>query len=120
METSQNELDNERQMKMEQLSSPPENIRLNTLNHSTNIYFTFLLLFSASIAKDYQKQIEELQQNLSEKDDERTSLSERLNEVELELRRALDDHASTTAKYELFVEERDALIKQEAHHSAER
>jgi hypothetical protein len=47
-------------------------------------------------------------------------LRERLNEVELELRKTLDDHASTMAKYEILVEERDALVQQEARNSEER
>jgi hypothetical protein len=86
LETSQNELDNERREKIEQLSSQSEN---------------------------YKKQIEELQQNLSEKDNERSSLSERLYEVELELKKAIDNQASTMTKYEL-------LVEQEARRSTER
>jgi chromosome segregation ATPase len=93
LETSQNELDNERREKVEQLSSQFEN---------------------------YQKQIEQLQQNLCEKDNERSSLSERLNEVELELKKAIDDHASVKAKYESPIEERDALVGQQILHSTER
>ncbi len=93
METSQNELDNERREKVEQLSSQSEN---------------------------YQKHIQELQQNLSEKDNERSSLSERLNEVELELKKAVDDHASVKAKYELLTEGQNALVEQQALHSTER
>ncbi len=93
METSQNELDNEHREKLEQLSSQSEN---------------------------YQKQIEELQQNLSEQIHERTSLSERLNEVEVNLQKAIDDHASLKAKYETLIEERNALEEQQALHSAER
>jgi len=86
LETSQNELDNERQMKMEQLSS---------------------------MIKDHQTQIEQLQQNLSEKDNARSSLSERLNEVELELKKMTDDHASATTKYE-------SIVKEQTLHSEER
>ncbi len=93
METSQNELDNERREKVEQLSSQSEN---------------------------YQKHIQELQQNLSEKDNERSSLSERLNEVELELKKAVDDHVSLQAKYETLIEERNALVEQQALFSTER
>jgi chromosome segregation ATPase len=78
LETSQNELDNERQMKMEQVSS---------------------------MIKDHQTQIEQLQQNLSEKENERSSLSERLNEVELELKKTIDDYASAMTKYESLVKE---------------
>jgi chromosome segregation ATPase len=93
LETSQNELDNERREKVEQLSSQSEN---------------------------YQKHIQELQQNLSEKDNERSSLSERLNEVELELKKAVDDHVSLQAKYETLIEERNALVEQQALFSTER
>jgi len=93
LETSQNELDNERREKVEQLSSQSEN---------------------------HQKHIQELQQNISEKDNERTSLSERLNEVELELKKAVDDHASLQGKYESLIEERDALVGQQILHSTER
>jgi hypothetical protein len=70
--------------------------------------------------EDYRKQIEQLQLNLSEKDNERTLLSERLNEVELELRKTLDDHASTMTKFEILLEERDALVEQDVRRSAER
>jgi multidrug resistance efflux pump len=96
LETNQNTLDNERQMKMEQLSS---------------------------IVEDYQKQIEQLQQNLSGKDNEQISLGERLNEVELELRKTVDDHASKLIKYEedlqSLVQERNALIENQRHDSEE-
>jgi flagellar biosynthesis chaperone FliJ len=51
------------------------------------------LLFSSANIENYEKQIKQLQQNLSQKDDERTLLRERLNEVELEFRKILDDHA---------------------------
>ena len=105
METTQNELDNERQMKMEQLSLPPENIRLNRLNHSKNIHCISILLSSSSIVHDYQKQIDELQEKFSQKVDEQISLSERLNEVDLELRKAVDDHASAMVKYQSLVEQ---------------
>jgi chromosome segregation ATPase len=93
LETSQNELDNERREKVEQLSSQSEN---------------------------YQKHFQELQQNLSEKDNERTALSERLNEVELDLKKAIDDHASLKAKYETLIEERNVLVEQQALFSTER
>jgi len=86
LETSQNELDNERREKIEQLSSQLE---------------------------DYQKQIQQLQQNLFEKDNERQSISERLNEVELELKKAIDNQVSTMTRYELLAEE-------EARRSTER
>ncbi len=93
MKTSQNELENERRENTEQLSSQFEN---------------------------YQKQIQELQQNISEKDNERNALSERLNDVELELKKTVDDHASVKAKYESLIDERDALVGQQTLHSTER
>jgi len=64
--------------------------------------------------------MEQLQQNLVEKDNERSSVSERLNEVELKLRKTLDDHASTMTECQSLVEERDALVEQQKLHSAEK
>jgi flagellar biosynthesis chaperone FliJ len=120
LETSQKELDNERQMKMEQLSSPPEDNRLITSNYSENMQSTLILPFSASKIEDYEKQIEQLQQNLSQKDEERTLLQERLNEVELQLTKSSDDYASTIAKHELLLQERDSLVQQQLIQSTER
>ncbi len=100
MKTFQTELDNERQMKMEQLSSLPNDNRLTTSYHSQNIHSTILLLFSDSMIEEYQNKIEQLQQNLFEKDNETNSLTQRLNELELELQRAIDDHTSKSNKYE--------------------
>ena len=77
MEATEKELDIERQLNMK-LSSPHEN---------------------------YQKQIEELQHNLSQKEDERSLLENRLNEVEHELKTTADDYASTTTKYESLVQQ---------------
>ncbi|CAF5065455.1 unnamed protein product, partial [Rotaria magnacalcarata] len=57
-------------------------------------------------------------------DDEKLLLRERLNEVELELRKVLDEHASTTAMYEeqlqSLIIERDALVEQHALQSADK
>ncbi len=57
----------------------------------------------------------------NELDNERTSLSERLNQVELELRKTLDDHASKSIKNEenlqSVVAERNALIEQQTLYS---
>jgi len=96
LETSKNEVENERREKVEQLSLLSEN---------------------------YQKQNEQLEQNISEKDNERTSLSERLNEVELELRKIRDEHALKLVKDEedlqSLVKERNALIEQQTLHSEE-
>jgi flagellar biosynthesis chaperone FliJ len=90
---------------MEQLSSPPEDTRLNIPNHSKNIHCISLLLSSSSIVHDYQKQIDQLQEKLSQKEDEQISLSERFNEVDLELRKAVNDHASAMVKYQSLVEQ---------------
>ncbi len=81
MEACQYELDNERRMKMEQLVS------------------------ASTIIEDYQKQLDQLQQNLSGSDGERTLLRERLNEVELELEKTLDDHTSIMRKNESLEQE---------------
>ncbi len=120
MEKSQKELDNERQMKLEQLSSPPEDNRLITSDYSENMQSTSILPFSASKIEDYEKQIEQLQQNLSQKDKERTLLQERLNEVELQLTKSSDDYASTMAKHESLLQERDSLVQQKSIQSTER
>jgi hypothetical protein len=101
LETCQNELNDERRVKTEHLvstapsSTPSEHV-------------------SPSIIEDYQTQLDQLQQNLSAKDDERTLLRERLDDVELELRKTLDNHASLIIKNELLVEERDAVLEQQA------
>ncbi|CAF5065484.1 unnamed protein product, partial [Rotaria magnacalcarata] len=56
-------------------------------------------------------------------DDEKLLLRERLNEVELELRKVLDEHASTTAMYEeqlqSLIIERDAIVEQQIFQSNE-
>jgi septal ring factor EnvC (AmiA/AmiB activator) len=73
----------------------------------------FFWFSSSSVIEDNQKEIEQLQQTLSENENERSLLSERFNKVELELRRALDDQISTIAKYE-------SLVEQQTLHSTER
>lgn len=77
-------------------------------------------LFSSATIDEYQKQIEQLQRNLSQKEEERNLLREHLNEVELELRRISDDHTSTLAKCKSIEEDYDALVKQQAVQSADR
>ncbi len=80
--------------------------------------------FSPLIIGDYEKQIKQLQQKLSQNEDERSLLRQRLNEVELEFRKTLDDHSSTSAMYEeqfqSVVQERNTLVEQQALQSAER
>ncbi len=78
------------------------------------------LLFSSVDVENYEKQIKQLQQNLSQKDDERTLLRERLNEVELEFRKALDDHALAVRQCEAVTEEKNALVEQQILQSIER
>ena len=83
-----------------------------------------LIDFSPSLIEDYEKQIHQLQQKLSQNNDERTLLRERLNEVELELSKTSDDRTSTLAMYEKqfesLVQERDVLFEQQALQSAEK
>ena len=77
-------------------------------------------LFSSATIEEHQKQIEQLQRNLSQKEEERNLLREHLNEVELELGRISDDHTSTMAKCKSLKEDYDALVKQQAVQSADR
>ncbi len=89
IEASRDQLDNERSIQIEQLTS------------------------QAPLFEDYQKQIGQLQRDLCQKDDERTILQDRLNQVEFELRRTLDDQISTTSRLEVLVEERNAFVEQQ-------
>ncbi len=77
----------------------------------------------STIIEDYEKQIKQLQQKLSQNEDERSLLRERLNEVEVEFTRTIDDRASTLAMYEdqlqSAVQERNALVEQQVLQSAE-
>jgi predicted nucleic acid-binding Zn-ribbon protein len=80
--------------------------------------------FSQSTIENYEQQIKQLHQKLSQNEDERTLLRERLNEVELEFRKTLDDRSSTSAMYEeqfqSLVQERNALVEQQVLESAEK
>ena len=80
--------------------------------------------FSQSIIEDSEKEIKQLKQKLSQNEDERSLLRERLNEVELEYREAIDDRASTLAMYEeqlqSLVQERNALVEQQEMQAADR
>jgi predicted nucleic acid-binding Zn-ribbon protein len=82
------------------------------------------LYFSQSAIEDYEKEIKQLQQKLSQNEDERSLLRERLNEVELEFQKTFDDRTSTTAMYEeqlqSLVQERNALVEQQVIQSAQR
>lgn len=88
------------------------------------IPFIQIFNFSQSTVDDYQKQIKQLQQKLSQNEDERGLLRERLNEIELEFRQTMDDRATTVAMYEeqlqSLVQERNALVEQQGLQSNER
>ena len=77
-----------------------------------------------SVVDEYEQQIKELQKKLSQYEDERQLLRERLNEIELEFSKANDDRSSVSAMYEEQLQslsrERDTLIEQQAAQSAER
>lgn len=88
------------------------------------LLFTGVMLFSSSkltieepVASSTSS-IDQLQQALAEKDQQQLLLQERLNELEQELRKALDDHASLTNTYEAFVEQQ-ALDSEERYADAE-
>src|SRR5690349_17091585 len=91
-----------------------------------NFFFTTIVIFdfSQSTIEDYEKQIKQLQQKLSQNEDERCLLRQRLNEVELEFTKLLDDRASISAMYEeqlhSLVQERNALVAQQVLQSAKR
>jgi hypothetical protein len=120
LEACQSELDDERQIKMEQISSPSEENRLITSSHSKNVHCKTVLPFSSAMIEYYQKQIEELHQNLFQTDEDRILLQERLDEVELQLTKSSDDYASTMAKHESLLQERDSLVQQQLIQSTER
>ena len=77
-----------------------------------------------SVVDEYEQQIKELQKKLSQYEDERQLLRERLNEIELEFSKANDDRSSVSAMYEEQLQslsrERDTLIEHQAAQSAER
>jgi hypothetical protein len=72
------------------------------------------------VIEDLHKEINQLQEYLLRKDDERILLQEHLDEVELGLKKALIDQTSTMSKYQSLVNERDALIEQQEIYSTER
>ncbi len=59
------------------------------------------LTSQASLIEDYQN----LPQNLFQKDEERVLLQHQLNEVELELRKTIDDQRLTTSRFEAILEQ---------------
>ncbi|CAF3326714.1 unnamed protein product, partial [Rotaria socialis] len=107
LEVCQDRIDNEHITKTEELASSPPSVNDR----------------SQSAIEDSEKQIHQLQQKLSQNDDEKLLLRERLNEVELELRKVLDDHTSTRARYEeqlqSLITERDAIFEQQVLQSNE-
>ena len=123
LEASQSQFNNEEPLKTDQLvlatpaSELPSDIRLEKLHDSKNIDFKSYSFSSSSISEDYQNQINQLQQKLSANEDKRTLLRERLNEVELEFRKTLDDHTAIITmneeQLESLVQERDALVEQQ-------
>ncbi|CAM4785325.1 unnamed protein product [Rotaria magnacalcarata] len=104
LETCQNELQYERQVRAEQLvfaATPP------MLSED----------ISLSINESYQKQIDQLQRKLFDKDEEQTLSNEHRNEVELELKTIIKNHELTMAKYKekvlALVEERNQFVEQQ-------
>ena len=73
---------------------------------------------------EYEQQIKQLQQKLSQNEDERTLLRERLNEVELEVNKVTEDRASTLAMYEdqlqSVIQERNAFVEQQTAYSSDK
>ena len=73
-----------------------------------------------SVVDEYEQQVRELQQELSQSEGERQLLRERLNEIELELNKANDEKSSVSAMYEeqlqSIIQERNALVE---HHTTE-
>ncbi|CAM2716368.1 unnamed protein product [Rotaria socialis] len=104
LETYQNELQYERQVRAEQLVFAATPTML-----SEDI--------SLSINENYQKQIDQLQRQLFEKDEEQTLSNEHRNEVELELKTIIKNHELTMVKYKekvlALVEERNQFIEQQ-------
>ncbi|CAF1066100.1 unnamed protein product [Adineta ricciae] len=78
---------------------------------------------STSPMKDYNKQIKKLRQKLTANENDQTELRQRLDEVELELKKTSDEHTAAIAKYEeqlqALVKERNAVIELHAIRSAE-
>jgi len=73
-----------------------------------------------SVVDEYEQQVRELQQELSQSEGERQLLREHLNEIELELNKANDEKSSVSAMYEeqlqSIIQERNALVE---HHTTE-
>lgn len=69
--------------------------------------------------EDYEKQINQLKQNLLEKNADINCLQERLHDIEFNLKKKTDDQSSIIMKYESFAQEHDAMLQQHIIQSAE-
>ena len=87
--------------------------------HLCEVYYS-----SHSVTDNDHPEIHHLKQKLSQYEDERALLRERLNEVELEFRKTLDDRASTLTMYEeqlqSLVQERNAQVENHILESMEK
>ncbi|CAF3671069.1 unnamed protein product [Adineta steineri] len=110
LDSCKQELNYEYSIKGEQLVSAAP---ISDTSHDSN----------SSIIEDYRTQIQNLQQKLRSVEDERVLLREHLNEVELELRKTLDQHEPILAMYEKQLQtveqERNAVVQLHALRSAE-
>lgn len=92
---------------------------IDSIEYSYNIQ-----CFSHSNIDTHNQEIHRLQQKLSQNEDERALLRERLDEVELEFGKLLEDRASTLTVYEeqlqSLVQERNALVEQHILESIEK
>lgn len=74
--------------------------------------------------EECQKQINQLQEQLSKNEDERASLREHLDELEMTLKKSADEHASTVSMYEeqlqALIQERNATVEQHALQASEK
>lgn len=72
---------------------------------------------------DYQKELENLQENLTRKENEQILFSQQLLESESKLQQILTDHALKCDKYEedlqSLLEQRNCLLDQQVFHSEE-
>ena len=127
MDACRYQIENERPVQAQQLvcaTPPSDEIRLSRCFSISLKKLFIMVYFSQSAIEGYEKQIHQFQLKLSQNDEERSLLRERLNEVELELRKVLDDHTSTIAMHEeqlqSLVIERDALVEEHALRSVDK
>ena len=67
---------------------------------------------NASVYEQYQKLMDQWQHARSQKDDETASLRDRLDEVQGELKQALEDHASVLSRCEALTKQQETLAEQ--------